>query len=82
MYNKDSARKNENLSKKIFFSKLFQFSLHSRGPPKILMFDFLKILKKKFQKWLFWDKSNRKRNKVTNFGEPSPTSVEIITKIW
>ena len=44
------------------------------------MFDFLKILKKKFQKWLFWDMSNRKRNKVTNFGEPSPTSVETINK--
>ena len=44
------------------------------------MFGFPKILKNQFQKWFDWDYSNSERNKVTNFGEPSPTYVEIKEK--
>ena len=57
-------------------SKNSQFSWHARGPQKISVFRFPKILKNIFQKWLYWDKSNSERNKVTNFGDPSPTHVE------
>ena len=58
----------------------FQFSWHARGPQKISVFRFPKILKNIFQKWLYWDKSNCERNKVTNFGDLSPTHVETTNK--
>ena len=74
--------KNENLFKKWFFKKKFQFSRQAWGPQQIWMFGFPKILKNQFQKWFYWDYSNSERNKVTNFGEPSPTSVETITNKW
>ena len=68
-----SAKKFRESEKKYFFRQ-------ARGPLKILILNFQKILKKKFQKWLSWDKSNREKNKVTNFGDPSPTSVESTDK--
>ena len=49
---------------------------HAREPKKISILCFPKILKNKFQKLLYWDKSNSGRDKVTNFGDPSPTHVE------
>ena len=58
----------------------FQFSWHARGPPKNSVFHFPKILKNIFQKWLYWDKSNSERNKVTNFGDPSPAHAETTDK--
>ena len=58
----------------------FQFSWHARGPQKIAVVRFPKILKNIFQKWLYWDKSNCERNKVTNFGDLSPTHVETTNK--
>ena len=44
-----------------------------------------KFRKKKLQKLLFWDLSNSERNKVTNFDEHSPISLEITDKwmvVW
>ena len=46
-------------------------------PLKFSMFNFSKISKKKIQKWLYWDLSNIERNKVMNFGEPSPNPMEM-----
>ena len=44
--------------------------------PKNLEFKFFKNFAKEISKMAFWDKSNSERNKVTNFGEPSPITVE------
>ena len=46
-------------------------------PLKFSMFNFSKISKKKIQKWLYWGLSNIERNKVMNFGEPSPNPMEM-----
>ena len=73
----EKIRINTKNFKKINF---FQFSWHARGPQKISVFRFQKILKNVFQKLLYWDKSNSGRNKATNFGDPSPTHVETTGK--
>ena len=45
-------------------------------PLKFSMFNFSKISKKN-PKWLYWGLSNIERNKVMNFGEPSPNPMEM-----
>ena len=57
-----------------------KFFCHAWGPLKSFLFNFQKKLNKILQKWLFWDKSNSEKNKVNNFGDPSPTSVETKDK--
>ena len=47
-------------------------------PQKISTSKILNFLEKKCQKWLYWVLANTKRNKVMNFGEPSPCSVETV----
>ena len=76
VYKTDSARKNKIFGKKRDFFSIFDFSQHARGPPENFDVHFFENLKKKFQKWLYWVLSNIERNKVMNFGEPSPNPVE------
>ena len=77
MYNKDSARKSKISHKKNrVFLQFFDFSSIARGPMKIFDVQFSEIFKKKILKWLHWDLSGMKRNKVKNFGEPSPIPLE------
>ncbi len=73
MYNKDSARKSNISSKKIFFFQFFNFLPKARGPLKIFDAQFPKIFKNKLQKWLLRDLSGMERNKVRKFCEPSPS---------
>ena len=66
--------------KKLILKKSFQ-----RGNPLVserakIFFSVKKTLNKKFQRWLSWDNSNGERNKVTNFGHASPTSMESTDK--
>merc|ERR1711997_1353228 len=76
MYNSDSAIKNVNIfAKKIFFFNFSDFRDMLEDPLKFSTFIFLKV-SKKFQKWLYWVLSDIERNKVMNFGEPSPNPVE------
>ena len=64
-------------AKKGIFFNFFDFSRHARGPPEIFDVHFFESFKKKFQKWLYWGLSDIERNKVKNFGEPSPNPVEM-----
>ena len=64
------------LAKNQIFFRFSNFSPNARGPPKIFDVQFCEILKNKFQKWLLWDLSGIERNKVKNFGEPSPCPSE------
>ena len=76
MYNSDSARKSVNFcKKKYFFFNFSDFRDMLEHPLKFSMFIFLKV-SKKIQKWLYWVLSDIERNKVMNFGEPSPNLVE------
>ena len=62
-----------------FQKKFFNFFLYfsnARGPPKNFDVKNFKFFGKKSQKWLYWVLANTKRNKVMNFGEPSPRSVD------
>ena len=61
--------------KKKFF-KIFPFFPNARGPPKNFDVQNFKFFGKKFQKQLYWVLANTKRNKVMNFDEPSPRSVD------
>ena len=54
--------------------------LASRSSENPGLFRVKTILKKKFQKWLSWNNSNGERNKVTNFGDASLTSMECKDK--
>ena len=58
------------------FLNLFQFLPIAQGPPKNFDVENFKFFGKKSQKWLYWVLANTKRNKVMNFGEPSPCSVD------
>ena len=64
------------LAKNQIFFRFFNFSPNARGPPKIFDVQFCEIFKNKFQKWLLWDLSGIERNKVKNFGEPSPIPLD------
>ena len=64
------------LAKNWIFFRFSNFSPNARGPPKIFDVQFCEIFKNKFQKWLLWDLSGIERNKVKNFGEPSPCPSE------
>ena len=77
IYNSVSAQKRKNFCKKKIFLKFFWFSRHARGPPEIFDVQFFKNFQKKIQKWLYWGLSNIERNKVMNFGEPSPNPMEM-----
>ena len=61
--------------KKKFF-KIFPFFPNARGPLKNFDVQNFKVFGKKFQKQLYWVLANTTRNKVMNFGEPSPRSVD------
>ena len=63
--------------KKKFF-KIFPFFPNARGPPKNFDVKNFKFFGKKCQKWLYWVLASTKRNKVMNFGEPSPCSVATV----
>ena len=76
VYKTDSARKNNFFAKKGIFFNFFDFSRHARGPPEIFDAHFFESFKNKFQKWLYWVLSDIERNKVMNFGDPSPNPVE------
>ena len=65
-----------NFCKKKEKFRFFWFLPHARGPPEIFDVHFFESFKKKIQKWLYWVLSNIERNKVMNFGEPSPNPVE------
>ena len=77
IYNSVSAQKRNNFCKKKYFLKFFWISRHARGPPEIFDVQFFKNFQKKIQKWLYWGLSNIERNKVMNFGEPSPNPMEM-----
>mgnify|MGYP007086844717 CR=1 FL=1 len=77
IYNSVSAQKRKNFCKKKYFLKIFWFSWHARGPPEIFDLQFFENFKNKSKKWLYWDLSNIERNKVMNFGEPSPNPMEM-----
>ena len=62
--------------KKIDFLRFFDFSPNARGPLKIFDIQFSEIFKKKILKWLVWDLSGMKRNKVKNFGKSRPIPAE------
>ena len=82
IYNSDSARKSVNFCKKnAFFSIFLIFATCSRTPWNFWRSFFWKF-QKIFQKWLYWVLSNIERNKVMNFGEPSPNPVETADWFW
>ena len=64
------------IAKKEIFFRFSDFSPKARGPLKIFDVQFSDIFKKKFQKLVLWDLSGIERNKVRNFGEPSPSPSE------
>ena len=76
MYNKDSARKSKISWTKFDLKK--KISANARGPLKIfdIQLFIFRDFQKNFQKWLLWDLSGIKRNKVKNFCEPSTSSSE------
>ena len=82
IYNSVSAKKRKNFCKKKYFLKIFWFSWHARGPPEIFDVQFFEKFKKRSKKWLYWDLSNIERNKVMNFGEPSPNPMEMADHFW
>ena len=75
-------KKERIFAKKNIFLKFFWFSRHARGLPEIFDVQFFENFKKKIQKWLYWDLSNIERNKVMNFGEPSPNPMERADHFW
>ena len=70
-------KKERIFAKKNIFKNFSDFRDMLEDPLKFSMFNFSKISKKKIQKWLYWGLSNIERNKVMNFGEPSPNPMEM-----
>ena len=78
IHNSDSARKSVSFCKKDIYFLIFPiFATCSRTPWNFWRSFFWKF-QKIFQKWLYWVLSNIERNKVMNFGEPSPNPVETV----
>ena len=59
------------------FGVLCYFS-NALGPQINFNVKTFKFFGRKCQKWLYWVLANTKRNKVMNFGEPSPCSVDTV----